>query len=150
MTVQFLPHIVQNSSKRTYASESFPDPSSCVSSVRCGSSFERERDEKDVRTVVPIRSHLKPDPYTDQQWHVILDQGKEMNENEKRGWGFSVNNEGKTDPQITIPQKSLSLKTVPAHPGSSSCRYPVPTLLCQSEREHQKHVDAAGDPSMPP
>jgi hypothetical protein len=98
-----------------------------------------------------------------------------MNENEKRGWGFSVNNEGKTDPRTTIPQKSLSLKedpgaqrkskvlrtrtrtrdeirneTVPAHPGSSSCRYPVPTLLCQSEREHQKHVDAAGDPSMPP
>jgi len=40
---------------------------------------------------------------------------KEMNENEneKRGWGFSVNNEGKTDPQITITQKSLSLKEDP-------------------------------------
>jgi hypothetical protein len=95
-----------------------------------GQRLKRERDEKDVGTVVPIRSHLKPfvanlkpfdtfrchlkpDPYTDQQWQVFLDQDKEMNENEKRDWGFSVNNEGKTDPQITIPQKSLSLKEDP-------------------------------------
>ena len=88
-----------------------------------GQRLKRERDEKDVGTVVPIRyhlkpfdtfrCHLKPDPYTDQQWHVLLDQDKEMNENEKRGWGFSVNNEGKTDPRTTIPQKSLSLKEDP-------------------------------------
>jgi hypothetical protein len=40
-----------------------------------------------------------------------------MNENEKRGWGFSVNNEGKTDPRTTIPQKELH-----GHPRSSSVR----------------------------
>ena len=100
---------------------------------------------------------------------------KKMNENEKRDWGFSVNNEGKTDPQINIPQKSVCLKEDPdapaagensmtgtktrneirnettlVHPGSSSCRYSVPTLLCQSERDPLKADNAAGDPSMPP
>jgi hypothetical protein len=51
-----------------------------------GQRLKRERDEKDVGTVVPIRyhlkpfdtfrCHLKPDPYTDQQWHVILANGQ--------------------------------------------------------------------------
>jgi len=46
-----------------------------------------------------------------------MDKEMNENENEKRGWGFSVNNEGKTDPRTTIPQNSLRLKEDPEAPA---------------------------------
>jgi len=46
-----------------------------------------------------------------------MDKEMNENENEKRDWGFSVNNEGKTDPRTTIPQKSPWLKEDPDAPA---------------------------------
>lgn len=54
-----------------------------------------------------------------------------MNENEKRDWGFSVNNEGKTDPRTTIPQKELH-----GHPRSSSVR----VKFYEQERERETRL----------
>jgi len=50
----------------------------------------------------------------------------------------------------TRTRDEIRNETIPAHPGSSSCRYPVPTLLFQNERDPLKEDNAAGDPSMPP